>query len=252
LVITDNIYVDNVGSLSFLSFSNATVSNLLINRNQFEGSSIQTGITVSNLTISTNANLSNNIFIGSGTSINGFANNTTKWLFTGNQGIANRTKEVQISTSDMNGLVLSTPATAAAATGFLSGSGVRFFTFRGGAAQDDGLAFSMQIPSDYFSGGRFDFNITTDTTATNVKLFMAISKTNVGSDFSTIGETDLNFVTAGVTAFIRKEVSITPITTTFLPYDVITVKLWRNPDDAQDTSTASLYLNNVQFVYNSI
>jgi hypothetical protein len=153
----------------------------------------------------------------------------------------------------MNGIALSTPTTAAAAAVVLSDTGARFLALRGGAGQDDGLAFTMQVPSDYFSGGSFDINFTTDTTGNNVKFFMAISKLNIGSDFGSLGETGLNIVTAGVTQYLRKEVTITPITTTFSSGDIAVVKLWRDPDDASDNATnISAYISNVQFVYNSV
>ncbi len=251
-VYADNYISANTGTYSALNIL-GTFSQILVSRNSFKIGSGQTGITYSSSTTLTTGNLSNNAFTGVGTYISGFSNTTTKWVFSGNQGIPNRRRELFIGSSDMNGIALSTPTTAAASSVFLSDTGARFISLRGGAAQDDGLAFTMQVPSDYFSGGSFDINFTTDTTVNNVKFFMGISKLNVGSDFGTLGETGLNIVTAGVTQYLRKEVTITPITTTFSSGDIVIVKMWRDPDDVADTATnISAYISNLQFVYNSI
>lgn len=251
LVYADNYVDTNLGTFSVLKLS-GTYSQITISRNVLRIGPGQTGVTYSNPFINA-GNMSNNAFTGTGTYLSGLSNTTAKWVFVGNQGIPNKRKELFVSSSDMNGIALSTPTTAAAAAVVLSDTGARFLALRGGAGQDDGLAFTMQVPSDYFSGGSFDINFTTDTTGNNVKFFMAISKLNIGSDFGSLGETGLNIVTSGVTQYLRKEVTITPITTTFSSGDIAVVKLWRDPDDASDNATnISAYISNVQFVYNSV
>lgn len=252
VIIADNIYDNNSSTITCITIPSGTFGSMIISRNQFDVSGTQTGLNINaGITIS-NGNLSNNIFTGAGTKITGFTHTTTNWLFTGNLGIANRRRELFISKNDMTGLALTTPTTAAAATAFLSDTGVSFLTLRGGAGQDDGLAFQMQVPSDYFSGGTFDINFTTDTTASNIKLFMGLTKAIVGANLGTLGESGLSVVTAGVTQYNRKEVTISPITTTFAAGDIVVVKIWRDPDDAADVATGNVYIANVQFVYNSI
>lgn len=254
IVITDNIWVSNVSTFTCISIPSGTYSTILIARNLFEVASTQTGLNISTGITITNGNLSMCMFTGVGTYLTGFLHTTTGWLFTANQGIANRQREFFVPTTDINGLALTTPTTSAAASSFLSGSGARFLTFRGGNNQDDGAAFTFQVPSDYFSGGRFDLNGTTDTgVAVNIKIFMAITEVPNGDSFSTIDETGLFSTFAVTTAFNRIETSITPITTTFAPNELFIIKIWRDPDDAADTALLlSYYLNNIQFVYNSI
>lgn len=252
VIIADNIYDNNSSTITYITIPSGTFGSMIISRNQFDVASTQTGLNIdAGITIS-NGNLSNNIFTGVGTKITGFTHTTTNWLFTGNLGIANRRRELFISKNDMTGLALTTPTTTAAASTFLSDTGVNFLVLRGAAAQDDGLSFQMQVPSDYFSGGVFDINFTTDTTASNIKLFMGLTKATIGANFGTLGESGLSVVTAGVTQYNRKEVTITPITTTFASGDIVIVKIWRDPDDVADVATGNVYIANIQFVYNSI
>jgi hypothetical protein len=252
VIIADNIFDNNSSTITCVTIPSGVFGSILISRNEFDIASTQTGLNVNTGITITSGILSSNIFIGVGTKITGFTHTTTNWLFIGNQGIANKRREFFISRNDMAGAALTTPTTSAAVATFLSDTGANFLTLRGGGGQDDGLSFTMQVPSDYFSGGTFDINFTTDTTASNLKLFMAISKITVGTNFGTLGETGLNIVTAGVTQYNRKEVTISPITTTFAAGDVLVVKVWRDPDDASDVFTGNTYISNLQFVYNSI
>jgi hypothetical protein len=252
-VFTDNYMSnDNTGAFSYLDFKSGIVDQITIARNIFHCDAAQTGISVSNMSISGTSVLALNSFGGTGKHLNGFDHTSNKWLFTGNQGIANRQREFFISKNDISGVALTNPTTAAASSFVLPNTGAVFYQLRGGNNQADGISFMMQVPSDYFSGGRFDINLTTQTTANNIILFMALSKVIVGEDFGVLDETNLSVTFAGTTQYQRKEVSITPITSTFASGDIYVIKLWRNPNDVGDVATQACYISNIQFVYNSI
>ena len=247
----DNLMRANIINFTGINLNSGTFSLISIARNIFNTTSTQRGITYSNIFLNI-GNLSSNAFLGAGTYLSGLSHLTNKWIFTGNQGIPNRQRELFISNLNMFGMALTTPATATASVSYFPATGTRLMILRGGAAQDDGFAFNMQVPSDYFSGGSYDISFTTATTTSNVKFFLGITKTNVNSDYSTLGESGLSVVSQGVTQYLRKDVMITPITTTFSSGDSVTVKVWRDPDDVQDTAAVSAYIESMQFVYNSI
>lgn len=162
-------------------------------------------------------------------------------------------RSVFISEMMINGTALTSPTTTAATRSFFSGTGVWFWQLRGGNNQDDGISFTFQVPYNYSSGGSFVISLTTDVTLGNVKLFMGLAKVNAADSYATLDETGLSTVFLGLSLLgARLDAIINPNTTTFSGGDVIAVKIWRDPDDAQDTAlAASCYINSVQFVYNA-
>ena len=251
LAIVDNYIIDNVSTHTGITLGATTFETILIARNHVEALATQTSLNISNSIVVTSATLSLNLFEGAGTYLTGINHTKLNWSFTSNVGIANTLVELFFSSNDISGIALTTPfAMDAAVAAFLGTSGARFLSFRGGANQEDGASFSMQIPQDYFNGGYFEIIGTSDTGSGNAKLFIGLSKVAVGDSFSTVDEEGLSVLRAATTAFNRIDAVITPITTTFAAGDVIVVKFYRDPDDAQDTFTGTYYLNNIQFVYN--
>lgn len=250
LAVVDNYFIDNLSTHSGVSLGATTFETVLISRNHIESLTTQTAININTSIVVTSAVLSTNLFEGAGAYLTGINHTQANWSFNNNVGIANKLVELIFTSNDISGIALSTPTTAAAGNSTITSTGSRFTTFRGGTNQDDGAGFTFQVPQDYFSGGYFEIVGTNNTTALNVKIFMGISTVAEGDNFATLDESPLSVVFAGVTAYNRKTAIITPITTVFMAGNVIVVKVWRDPDDAQDTAATEYYLNNIQFVYN--
>lgn len=159
-------------------------------------------------------------------------------------------KSIHIDAYRFVGIALTSPPTAAASLVVISSvTGAIGMLLRGGNNQDDGFSFSFMVPENYVSNGRFSINITTGVSASNVKIFLGMARNNSGDNYGTLSETDLNVVTSGVgTANLIKVVEIIP-TFGIAPGDDYTIKVWRNPDDAQDTANISLYIQSIDFLY---
>lgn len=208
---------------------------------------------VGTFTFTAKSILSNNIFSGAGTFLQGFSHITTNWEFNSNVGIANERQEQSWNAYVIAGMTLTSPTVAnAAAYATLGSTGGIFLAFSGGANQDDGAGFTFQVPSDYFGGGNFQLVGTSVTNANNIKMFLGISKVPVGENFATLDESPLSVVMPAATQYNRIVDGIITPTTVFAPGDIIVVKIWRDPDNAQDTANVDYYLNSIQFNYDAV
>lgn len=247
---SDNRSDTNLGAFTALTIG-ATVFNVIfITNNTFNPTVGLTSLNINVGSTVTKGVLANNLFVGVGTYLTGITYAKTGWGFINNIGIANKLGELFIPNSVIGGLALTVPNTNAAVLQFISNTGARFVLFNGTGALN-GAAFTMSVPQDYFSGGIFILNSTSDTAAGNIKMFMGLTKVPLSSNFATLGETGLNTVFASTTAFNRISPVITPITSVFAAQDTYICKIWRDPGDAADTSTGTFYINNITFTYNA-
>lgn len=208
---------------------------------------------VGTFTFTAKSILSNNIFSGAGTFLQGFSHITANWEFNSNVGIANERQEQSWNAYVIAGMALTSPTVAnAAAYATLGSTGGIFLAFSGRANQDDGAGFTFQVPSDYFGGGNFQLVGTSITNANNIKIFLGISKVPVGENFATLDESPLSVIMPAATQYNRIVDGIITPTTVFTPGDIIVVKIWRDPDDAQDTANVDYYLNSIQFNYDAV
>lgn len=185
LRIFDNIITNNSGTL--INLGTALLNNVFISRNDIS-TTISNGFLsgVGDSNVSTEGNLSVNIFSGSGSVVSGFTVNETKWRFLGNYGVTNSI----IDSFELGSGVANTsnflrgdqtwatiPTTAVAASGGLASTGGLFTVY----------SASPLFPNSRIITAGSSVTVTTDATSIYISALTPSLSANSGGLMGTGG-----------------------------------------------------------------
>jgi hypothetical protein len=158
-------------------------------------------------------------------------------------------KVLFISENNFATLAGTLPTTTAASRTLTTATGVNYVVLSGSANSVNGCVFAMRVPDDYTNGGLFNVHYTFASGSTGSFVLKAIFTKMDNSSVS-----DGTAVTAP-TAFTaetnspRKDVSLAP-SLTFIPGEILYIRLYREANDIGDTSLSNLFLTGCEFKYN--
>ena len=158
-------------------------------------------------------------------------------------------KVLFISESKFATLAGTLPTTTEATRTLATATGVNYVTLSGAVNAVNSCVFALRVPDDYNGGGFFNVLYTFAAGSTlNFVLKGVFTKMDNSSVSDGIAVTVPTAFTTETNS-PRKDIVLIPALT-FIPGEIIYVRLWREANDVGDTSLSNLLLTGCEFKYN--
>lgn len=145
--------------------------------------------------------------------------------------------------NDMNGATRS----------FLTTSGIPLLDFGGGNADEDEVAWSLQVPEDYIDTPQFYVRATSPASAGTFQLEMDLAAVDVGGPLNVMNDGGLGPKTAAGPATSWDMIEFgpfVPATAVLVPGKMLLVRIFRDASDAADTANnVTLSVAGLRFTY---